>query len=393
MKKMNIPLLDLKAQYRNIQEEINQKIQEVLTSQRFVLGPEVEALETEIADYCGVKYAVGVSSGSDALLVSLMALEIGEGDEVVTTPFTFFATAGAIARLKAKPIFCDIERKSCNLSPDKLKELFGKQSKEKDLTKIKAVVPVHLYGQVADMDPIMDLSREYGFIVVEDAAQAIGAEYPSRIGVKTACSIGDIGILSFFPSKNLGAYGDGGMVLTNNEVLAAKLKVLRMHGSRDKYFYEILGGNFRLDALQAGILRVKLSYLDTWKEARKAKAQYFDKAFKESGFLVDGCIQIPEPLYKNSAVTSYHAYHQYVVRAQKRDSLRNFLKEKGVGTSIYYPLPLHMQKCFSHLGYQKGDFPESELAAQEVLALPIYPELTSDQQDYIVASIGLFYKS
>jgi dTDP-4-amino-4,6-dideoxygalactose transaminase len=389
---MNIPLLDLKAQYQSIEQEINQKILEVASSQRFILGSEVENLEKEIAAYSQTKFATGVSSGSDALLVSLMALEVGEGDAVITTPFTFFATAGAIARLKARPVFCDVDKASCNLSPAKLEEMLESQIKEDLKLKIKAIIPVHLYGQCADMTPIMDLARKHGLFVIEDAAQAIGAEYPSPSGIKKACAMGDLGTLSFFPSKNLGAFGDGGMVLTNDESLAQKIKLLRVHGSRDKYFYEILGGNFRLDAIQAAILRVKLKYLENWQEKRIEKAAYYDLTFKESGLGEEGLIQIPESLYKDRGIKNYHVYHQYVIRTKKRDKLKEFLQEKGVAAAVYYPRPLHLQKCFSYLGYKKGDFPAAEKAAQEVLALPIYPELKPDQQDYIVSSVQSFYK-
>jgi dTDP-4-amino-4,6-dideoxygalactose transaminase len=387
---MNIPLLDLKAQYQSIQAEINQKILEVASSQKFILGSEVESLEKEIAAYSEMRFATGVSSGSDALIVSLMALEVEERDAVITTPFTFFATAGAIARLKARLVFCDIDKISYNISPEKLEELLENQKHQRP--KIKAIIPVHLYGQCADMIPIMDIARKHGLFVVEDAAQAIGAEYPMPSGIKKACAMGDFGALSFFPSKNLGAFGDGGMVLTNDESLAKKAKLLRVHGSRDKYFYEILGGNFRLDALQAAILRVKLKYLKSWQQKRIEKASYYDSAFKQSGLTEENLIQIPQSLYKNKGVESYHVYHQYVIRAEKRDGLKEFLQENGVATAIYYPLPLHLQKCFSYLGYKEGDFPMAEEASREVLALPIYPELTSDQQDFIVSSIQNFYK-
>jgi dTDP-4-amino-4,6-dideoxygalactose transaminase len=389
---MNIPFLDLKAQYRSIQDEINQKILEVASSQKFILGSEVENLEKEIAAYSEARFAAGVSSGSDALIVSLMALEVGEGDAVITTPFTFFATAGAIARLKARPVFCDIDKASYNISPEKLEELLENQKREHQNLKTKAIIPVHLYGQCADMNPIMNFARKHALFVIEDAAQAIGAEYPSPSGIKKACTMGDLGVLSFFPSKNLGAFGDGGMVLTNDENLGQKIKLLRVHGSRDKYYYEILGGNFRLDALQAAVLRVKLKYLESWQEKRIEKASYYDSLFKESGLEEDGLVQVPKPLYKTSGVNNYHVYHQYVLRAEKRDRLKELLNEKGVPTAIYYPLPLHLQKCFSYLGYKEGDFPAAEEASRKVLALPIYPELTSDQQNFIVSSIQSFYK-
>lgn len=392
-KDMNIPLLDLRAQYLSIQEEIDQKILEVVSSQRFILGPEVEEFEKEMAAYSGAEFAVGVSSGSDALIISLMALGVGEGDAVVTTPFTFFATVGAIARLKAKPVFCDIEKKSFNIDPAKLEEVLESQLRKEGISAIKAVIPVHLYGQCVDMTPIMDCAKKYDLFVIEDSAQAVGAEYPTPEGIKKACTLGNLGILSFFPSKNLGGFGDGGMVLTDEEELAQKLKLLRGHGSRNKYFYDILGGNFRLDALQASILRVKLKYLETWHQKRREKALYYNKIFQESGLVEEGKIQIPEPLYKDSGVKNYHIYHQYVLRAKERDKLLEFLKGKGVGTAVYYPLPLHLQKCFSYLGYKEGDFPVAEKATHEVLAIPVYPEITSEQQDYVVTSISTFYKS
>jgi dTDP-4-amino-4,6-dideoxygalactose transaminase len=390
---MNIPFLDLKAQYKNIREEINQKILDVVSSQKFVLGSEVEDLEKEIAEYSRVKSGVGVSSGSDALIISLMAFDVGENDAVITTPFTFFATAGAISRLKARPIFCDIEKKGYNLDAGKFEELLRDHAKEQRSSSIKAVIPVHLYGQCVDMTPILDLAKKHGLFVIEDAAQAIGSEYPTPDGQKKACSMGDVGILSFFPSKNLGGFGDGGMVLTNDEQLAQKLKLLRVHGSRNKYFYDILGGNFRLDALQAAVLRVKLKHLDDWQRKRRERASYYDRIFTESGLVEEGLVQIPEALYRDSGTEYFHTYHQYVVRVRDRDKLQEHLNEKKVSTAVYYPLPLHLQKCFSYLGYKEGAFPVAEKAAREVLAVPVYPELTTDQQDYVVSSINEFYKS
>lgn len=390
---MDIPFLDLKAQYKSIRDEINQKILDVVSSQKFVLGSEVEDLEKEIAEYSSVKSGVGVSSGSDALIISLMAFDVGENDAVITTPFTFFATAGAISRLKARPIFCDIEEKGYNLDPEKFEELLRDHAKEQRSSSIKAVIPVHLYGQCVDMTPILDLAKKHGLFVIEDAAQAIGSEYPAPDGQKKACSMGDVGILSFFPSKNLGGFGDGGMVLTNDEQLAQKLKLLRVHGSRNKYFYDILGGNFRLDALQAAVLRVKLKHLDEWQRKRRERASYYDRIFTESGLVEEGQVQIPEALYRDSGTEYFHTYHQYVIRVRDRDKLQEHLNEKKVSTAVYYPLPLHLQKCFSYLGYKEGDFPVAEKAAREVLALPVYPELTTDQQDYVVSSINEFYKS
>lgn len=391
MNGMNIPSLDLKAQYQSIKQEIDQKILEVISTQKFILGPEVESLEKEMAEYCGTRYAIGVSSGSDALLASLMVFKVGEGEGVITTPFTFFATAGAITRLKARPIFCDIDRDSYNLNPARLSELLEEKIEKQGVETIRGIIPIHLYGQCADMKPIMDLAQKYNLFVLEDAAQAIGSEYVMPEGVKKACAMGNVGMLSFFPSKNLSCFGDGGMILTDDEDMAEKLKLLRIHGSKSKYFYEVIGGNFRLDALQAGVLRVKLRYLDEWLEKRKEKASYYNKRFEESGLVERKSVHLPEPLYKASGLKNYHTYHQYVVRVKNRDELQQFLKEKGISTAIYYPLPLHLQQCFAYLGYTEGDFPESENAAKEVLALPIYPELTTEQQDYIISAIQEFY--
>jgi dTDP-4-amino-4,6-dideoxygalactose transaminase len=389
--KEKISFLDLKAQYKRIQDEINHKISEVLSSQSFILGPEVEELEREIASYSKVKWAVGVSSGSDALIISQMALGVGEGDEVITTPFTFFATAGSVARLKAQPVFCDIEKGSFNLSPFKLEELLRKKIDKQGKASIKAIIPVHLFGQCADMNPILTLAKKYDLFIIEDAAQAIGAEYPSEEGIKKAGSMGDLGILSFFPSKNLGAYGDGGMVLTNDEELADKLRIMRIHGSKDKYYYDILGGNFRLDALQAAVLRVKLKHLGRWHNKRRENADYYEKKFKETGLLEEGLVKLPLAQYKNKGAENFHIYNQYVIRAKKREELQKYLRKRGVPTAVYYPLPLHLQKCFSYLDYKKGDFPESEKASREVLALPIYPELSPEKQDFIVSCLDDFY--
>jgi len=389
---VNIPFLDLKAQYKSIKEEIDRKVMEIISSQSFILGSEVELLEKEVSSYCGTKYAVGVSSGSDALLASLMALGVSDGQKVITTPFTFFSTAGTITRLGARPVFCDIDRESFNISPQKLAEVLEERIVRQGDSKVKGLIPVHLFGQCAEMGPLMELAEKYNLFVIEDAAQAIGSEYPTPEGIKRACTIGDLNILSFFPSKNLSCFGDGGMILTDEEKLAKNLKMLRVHGSRDKYYYETVGGNFRLDALQAGILRIKLRHLDGWLEGRKEKASYYDKRFEESGLVEKGWIFPPKALYKNKGLKNYHTYHQYVIRAKKRDDLQKFLKEKGIPTAIYYPLPLHLQKCFAYLGYKEGDFPEAEKACKEVLAVPIYPELTTQHQDFIVSSISRFYQ-
>jgi dTDP-4-amino-4,6-dideoxygalactose transaminase len=388
---MDIPMLDLKAQYASIKNEIDAKVLEVLSTQRFILGAEVSALESEIAAYSGVRFAIGVSSGSDALIISLLALGIGPGDAVVTTPFSFFATAGAIARLGAKAIFCDIDPNSYNIDPARLEKVLLKLRKNRRLGPLKAILPVHLYGQVADMDPIIKLAGEYKLRIVEDAAQAIGSEYPGRGGIRRAGSMGTLGILSFYPSKNLGGYGDGGMVLTSSSRLAEKLKVLRVHGETGRYYYKFLGGNFRLDALQAAVLRVKFRHLDEWQRKRQERAAYYDREFTASGLTDARLVQTPAAVYKDSGARNFHTYHQYVIRAKDRDKLQAHLRLKGIGTSLFYPLSLHQQECFSYLGYQRGDFPVSEKAAREVLALPIFPELTSEQQDYIVESIKGYY--
>ena len=388
---MNVPSLDLKAQYRSIRGELEPRILEVLSSQGFVLGPEVEALERELAAAHGTGHAVGVSSGSDALLVTLMALGIGAGDVVITTPFTFFATAGAITRLGARPAFCDIEERSFNLSPEALGAYLAREVRGRRNARVKAVIPVHLYGQCADMDAINALAREYGLAVVEDACQAVGSEYPSKLGVRKACALGAAGTLSFYPTKNLGGIGDGGMVLTDDGDLAARVRSLRVHGESRRYFHDAIGGNFRLDALQAAALRVKLRHLAEWQERRREHAAYYDSAFETAGLVGGGRIALPVAVYKDSGAVDHHTWHQYVIRARERDGLQAFLKERGVGSAIYYPLGLHMQKCFADLGYREGDLPVTEKAAREVLALPMYPELSRGQQDLVVSSISDFY--
>ncbi|MEA2015261.1 MAG: DegT/DnrJ/EryC1/StrS family aminotransferase [Actinomycetota bacterium] len=371
---MNIPILDLKCQYQSIKPEIDAAVRRVLESGRFILGPEVEAFEKEIAEYLGVKHAIGVASGTDALLISLMAIGIKPGDEVITTPFTFFATAGSIARLYAKPVFVDIDPRIYNIDPNKLEDLLKKSYN----SKIKAIMPVHLYGQCVDMDPILELAEKYNLRVIEDAAQSLGSTYKG----KQSGSLGDLGCFSFFPTKNLGAYGDGGMVVTNNGELAEKIRLLRVHGSKPKYYHSVVGLNSRLDEIQAAILNVKFNYLSKWIEQKREKANLYNKLFKES--LSDKVITPFE------ARGNYHTYHQYTVRIKdrKRDDVRNYLKEQSIGTSVYYPLPLHLQKCFADLGYKKGDFPESEKASKEVLSLPMYPEIEEGRQREVVERLG-----
>jgi dTDP-4-amino-4,6-dideoxygalactose transaminase len=389
---MNIPVLDLKAQYESMKDELEKKILEIASSQKYILGPEVENLEKEIADYSGIKYGVGVSSGSDALIISLMALGIGYGDIVITTPFTFFATVGAIARVGAKTVFCDIDPRTYNMDPSGLEEVLERECGKRTNHRVKAIIPVHLFGQCADMASILSLAEKYNISVVEDGAQAIGSEYPSPSGVKRANGLGDMGTLSFYPSKILGAFGDGGMVLTNNDKWAEKLKILRVHGAKSKYFHQLIGGNFRLDNIQAGVLRIKLNHLDAWIQLRKEKANHYDALLKDSGLTGKNLVHGPEAVYKKSGIANYHTYHQYVIRAKDRDELQRFLKTKGVATLIYYPLSLHLQECFADLGYEEGDFPVSEKATQEVLALPVYPEMNDSQQEYVVSSIQEFYK-
>jgi dTDP-4-amino-4,6-dideoxygalactose transaminase len=388
---MKFPQLDLKAQYRGIQKEIEEKIIEVLQSQMLILGPEVAALEKELAEYVGAKSGVGVSSGSDALIISLMALGIKPGDEVITTPFTFFATGGAITRLCAKPIYCDIDPVTFNLDPAMLESILDEEIGQKGNSKIKGIIPVHLYGQCADMAPIVELAEKYGLFILEDAAQAVGSEYLMGDNVKRACTMGQAGILSFYPAKNLGAFGDAGMVLTNDEELGQKLRLLRVHGSSNKYFYDEVGGNFRMDAIQGAVLRVKLRHLDEWHQKRQKRAADYDRLFEESSLTADGFVKTPETVYKEQKLKHYHTFHQYVIRVRSRDELQNHLREQGVPSAIFYPLPLHLQRCFAHLGYKEGDFPVSEKAALEVLALPIYPELTSEQQEIVVTTIRDFY--
>jgi dTDP-4-amino-4,6-dideoxygalactose transaminase len=388
---MNVPSLDLKAQYLSIRNELDAKILEVLGSQGFVLGPEVEALEKELAALHGTAHAIGVSSGSDALLVTLMALGIGEGDIVVTTPFTFFATAGAVTRLRARPAFCDIDERTCNISPDALGEYLKREVRGKRNSRVKAVIPVHLYGQCADMDAINALAGEYGLAVVEDACQAVGSEYPSKQGIRRSCALGTAGTLSFYPTKNLGGIGDGGMVLTNDAPLASKVRSLRVHGESRRYYYDAIGGNFRLDALQAAALRVKLRHFPEWQDRRRERAAYYGAAFERSGLSREGRIAPPAAVYRDSGAVNHHTWHQYVIRARERDGLQAFLKERGIGSAVYYPLGLHMQKCFADLGYRAGDFPVTEKAAREVLALPMYAELTREQQDLVVAGVADFY--
>jgi dTDP-4-amino-4,6-dideoxygalactose transaminase len=369
---IQVPLLDLKAQYTTIRLEVRAAIERVCESQQFILGPEVVGFEEAVAALCGARFAIGVSSGTDALLAALMALEVGPGDEVITTPYSFFATAGVIARLGARPIFVDIDPQTLNIDAEAVRAQITART--------KAIMPVHLFGRCSDIEPILQAAKGHGIYVVEDAAQALGACDDKG---RQAGTIGQIGCFSFFPSKNLGAFGDAGMLLTNDPKLAERLRVLRVHGSHPKYYHRLIGGNFRLDALQAAILRVKLPHLTAWTEGRRHNANRYRRLFKDAGLL--GCVTLPED-------TPGHIYHQFVVRLPERDRLQARLRDRGVETAIYYPLPLHLQACFQYLGYQCGDFPQAERAARESLALPIYPELTAEQQQYVVNQIRECYQ-
>jgi len=373
---MKVPLLDLNAQLQTIKKEVKTAVNDVIDSTQYIMGPKVAELEEQIAEYAGAKYATGVSSGTDALLIALMALDIGPGDIVITTPFSFFATAGVIARLGATPAFVDIDPDTYNLSPDALRKWFESETEKRD--RVKAIIPVHLYGQCADMDPILEIAGGYNIPVIEDAAQAIGARYPSKTGTKKAGAMGAMGCFSFFPSKNLGAMGDGGMVVTDDAAIDEKLKKLRNHGAKPKYYHALIGGNFRLDPIQAAILLVKLPHLDKWHSMRQENAAYYDENLNVKG------IKKPVVAYKRE----FHIYNQYVISVmEQRDELRKFLTENNIGTEIYYPVPFHEQECFRYLGYKSGDFPNSEYATKHTIALPIYPELTTEMQDYVIEKI------
>ncbi len=378
-----VPLLDLAAQYEVVGDEVRTAIDRVLASQRFILGEEVKALEEEIASYSECRYAVGVSSGTDAILVALMAINVGPGDEVITTPYTFFSTAGCVARLQARPVFVDIDPLTYNIDPGQIEAAVTDRT--------KAIMPVHLFGQAADMAPIMEVADRHDLHVIEDAAQAIGTEYDGhRIG-----SIGHLGCFSFYPTKNLGCCGDGGMVVTNDVELAQRVELLRKHGAQPKYHHRVVGGNFRLDALQAAVLRVKLPYLDDWSTARAQNAAAYRALFSEAGLSTeDGSDNATDraPIgLPSDAGHGRHIYNQFVIRAERRDELLEHLKAAAIGHEIYYPVPLHLQQCFAHLGYRAGDLPESERAAAETVALPVYPELTREQQRTVVDDIRRFY--
>ncbi len=368
-----MPLLDLVAQHEPMREEIHGVLRRLVDSQRFVLGEEVERLEEEIAAYCGTKYAVGCASGTDALLLAMMVLGIGQGDEVVTTPYSFFATVSTIVRAGATPVFVDIDPKTFNLNVAQIEEVLKQHSK------VKAILPVHLYGQVAQMDELLEIAARHGLPVIEDAAQAIGAEYKGRrVG-----SMGKIGCFSFFPSKNLGGYGDGGIMTMDDPAMAERLKSLREHGAKQKYVHDEVGLNSRLDALQAAVLRVKLRHLDGWHEGRRRNAALYRELFQSKN--------VPVVVPVEAEYSTRHVYNQFVIRCERRDELKAFLGERGVGTAIYYPIPLHLQPCFRYVGYKEGDLPVSEACAKDTLSIPVYGELTRDDIEYVVEQIAEFH--
>ncbi|MEK0446701.1 MAG: Pleiotropic regulatory protein [Verrucomicrobiota bacterium] len=376
---MQVPLLDLKLQYAPLKSQILAAIESVADTQHLVLGPQVEQLERSVERYTGAAHAIGVSSGTDAQLVLMMALGIGPGDAVITTPYTFFATAGCIARLGARVVFADIDPVTYNICVESLGAALAQTDR------VKAIIPVHLYGCCADMQAIRALASQYGVPVLEDAAQALGAQHP----LGSAGAIAEAGWYSFYPTKNLGAFGDAGMVTCQDAALAAQIRSLRNHGMEPRYYHHSVGGNFRLDAIQAAVLNIKLPHLDAWGEGRRARAAFYRSEFRKHG--LDAALTLPTEPWAGLGLSNHHIYNQFVVRSARRDALRAHLQQAGIGSEIYYPLPLHLQECFRSLGYREGDFPESERAAKETLALPIFPELTEDQQRYVTKHLAEFF--
>ena len=393
---MRVPLLDLSQQYAALAEPIRAAVDEVLATQNFILGPKVEAFETAIAEYCGSPHAIGVSSGTDALLAVFMAMGLGPGDAVLTSDYSFFASGSCVSRVGATPVFIDIDPLTYNISPAALEAyLTGSCRPDNGIfrtpkgDRVRAIVPVHLYGLCCDMDAVLAIASRFKLEVIEDAAQALGAEYPLGHGKAKAGTIGEVGTFSFYPSKNLGAAGDAGMIVCRDEAFAKCVGVCRQHGMEPRYYHHFIGGNFRLDEIQAAILAVKLPHLDEWSAARRRVADIYGDEFRRLGLTER--VALPAEPYRARGLTNHHIYHQYVVRVPKRDGLREHLTKKEIATAIYYPLALHEQKCFRDLGYQGGDFPEAERAARETLALPIYPELSAEQQRYVAESIAEFF--
>jgi dTDP-4-amino-4,6-dideoxygalactose transaminase len=394
---MRVPLLDLSEQYRGLGDSILETIKDILGSGRFILGPKVNAFERAMCAYCNTPHAIGVSSGTDALLAVLMALGIGRGDAVITTPYTFFATAGCVARVGARPLFADIDRETYNIRPSAIQECIEKNCepdadggwKTKSGEKLRAMIPVHLFGLCCEMEALRAIAERYRLVLIEDAAQAIGAEFPSPGRSAKAGTMGEGGLFSFYPSKNLGAAGDAGMVVCRDDKLAEKLRTVREHGMEPRYFHHFIGGNFRLDEMQAAILAVKLPHLETWAAARRAAADFYRAELFGAGLAEK--LAVPSEPYRQRGVTNHHVYHQYVIRTPMRDALREHLSKREIETAIYYPLGLHEQKCFAYLGYKKGDFPETERAARETLALPVYPEISREAQRYVVDTVAEFY--
>jgi dTDP-4-amino-4,6-dideoxygalactose transaminase len=386
---MKVPLLDLRPPLEELRDEIIEAVTQVIDSTRYIMGPEIDSLEKKIAEYCGTVDAVGVSSGTDALLLSLMVLDVGPGDLVLTSNFSFFATAGVVARLKATPVFVDIDPVTFNIDPEQLRLTLAKMDVG-TRKRVKAIIPVHLYGQCADMKEILNIAAEFKIPVIEDSAQAIGAEYEIDGKKRQAGSLSDFGCFSFFPSKNLGGVGDGGIITVNKPELAEQLRLKRVHGGERKYYHRVIGGNFRLDPIQATVIRVKLPHLNRWHNQRQDNAEYYNKLFAETS--LGGRISIPQVMH-SQRLENPHIYNQYVIRAEQRDKLQSFLAENEISTEVYYPLPFHLQECFLDLGGKAGDFPVSETAAEEVLALPVYPGLSRQMQEAVVEKIEEFYQA
>ena len=386
---MKVPLLDLHPPLKDLRDEIVEAVTRVIDSTQYIMGPEIDELEKEIAEYCGTEDAIGVSSGTDALLISLMVLDVGPGDIVITTNFSFFATAGVVARLNATPVFVDIDPETFNIDPEQLRFTLAEMDEQRR-KRVKALIPVHLYGQCANMAEILKIAETFNIPVIEDCAQAIGAECEINGKVRCAGSMGDFGCFSFFPSKNLGGIGDGGIVTVNKSKLSELLRLKRVHGAERSYYHRIIGGNFRLDPVQATVIRIKLNHLNGWHQQRQKNAQYYNMLFAESE--LNEKIKTPSIMH-HKTMQNHHIFNQYVIRTERRDELQSFLESQGISSGVYYPIPFHLQECFKFMGGNKGDFPVSESAAKEVLALPVYPGITAGMQERVVEQIKAFHFS